>query len=177
VSRKEFAYSTRVDYVSMLIEECGMSRDEAEKEVATALARPNNGIRRRGYYRDEYRAGEMEHGEPDPGPGPSERHLPFRLRWLQNNLYSVVEYATEDLDRLLLQRHPSPKRRLIKSKPDQEALNRALRDFATERGRRLKQSDTEALSLLKGMGATTRQIPPAFRELPLELRFGVGQRK
>lgn len=170
MSRKE--YVTRVDYISWLIEERGLSRDGAEKAVSAALALPN-GIRRRGYYRDEHRIHEMEHGEPDPGPGPSAPHLPFRLRWLENNLYSAIEYAAEDLDRRTRHlRVPSPKRR---TKPYQEVLNLALLDLAHRVGR-LKQSDDRARSLLKDMGATTRQISKAFRSLPPELRFSVGEK-
>jgi hypothetical protein len=38
----------------------------------------------------------------------------------------------------------------------------------------LKQDDAEARALLVGQGATTRQIPPAFRALPEEYRYGKG---
>jgi hypothetical protein len=108
-----------------------------------------------------------------PGPGPSAPHLPFYPRWLENNLYSRVEYATEDLDRRTRHlRPPSPKRR---TKPDQEVLDRALLELAHRVGP-LKQSDDRAKSQLKNMGATTRQIKTAFKSLPAELRFGVGEK-
>lgn len=70
----------------------------------------------------------------------------------------------------------SPKRTpRAKAKPQQETLNQALLKYAKRIGRKLKQNDAEARAMLTGRGATTRQVTAAFRELPEEYRFGVGE--
>jgi hypothetical protein len=59
-------------------------------------------------------------------------------------------------------------------KPDQGILNQALLDFAQADGRKLKQSDNEARTILIKADATTRQIIAAFRALPPAYRYGRG---
>jgi len=59
------------------------------------------------------------------------------------------------------------------AKPAQEELNRALLEYASAQGRRLKQG-LEGDALLLGLGATTRQIKEAYRALPPEFRFTRG---
>jgi hypothetical protein len=59
------------------------------------------------------------------------------------------------------------------TKPAQAALNKALRELAG--GRKLKQSDDRACSILRDLGASWRQITTAFRSLPSENRYARGK--
>jgi hypothetical protein len=62
-----------------------------------------------------------------------------------------------------------------RQKPPQEEFNRAMLDLARGRGRKIKQHDPEARTLLDGLGATTRQILAAFRSLPPEYSYKKGR--
>jgi hypothetical protein len=58
---------------------------------------------------------------------------------------------------------------------DQATLNDALLTHARSQGKRLKQKyDTAGRNILWEIGATTRQITIAYRNLPEEFRFGRG---
>jgi len=59
-------------------------------------------------------------------------------------------------------------------KPQQQELDQALLQFAENADCKLKQDDAAARAMLKGLGATTRQIPIAFRNLPEKYRFIQG---
>jgi hypothetical protein len=59
--------------------------------------------------------------------------------------------------------------------PSQAELDKALLDFATARGQKVKQADTEARAMLAGLGAKTRQITTAFRKLPGQYRYPRGK--
>jgi hypothetical protein len=89
------AWVSREDYVARLVAEGRLPEGRAERAVRDALA--SGYVRRRGWYSDAYRLGAMEDGRPDPGPGPSEPHLPLRPTWLERNSYSRIEYSAGDL--------------------------------------------------------------------------------
>jgi hypothetical protein len=67
------------------------------------------------------------------------------------------------------------KRNPRKPKPPQVELNAALLDYAKKQDRKLKQKhDQDGKEILVALGATTRQIPKAYRALPAEYRYGKG---
>jgi hypothetical protein len=63
----------------------------------------------------------------------------------------------------------------VMAKPEQEVLNRALRELAEQRGEKLKQGDQEGDALLEKLGARTRQIQKAYQALPEEYRYFRGK--
>lgn len=166
-------WTTREDYIVRLATACRLSGGAAEAEVNRALG--SGRVRRRGWRSDDFRCHLWELGEPDPGPGPSEPHLPLLPISMERNVFARIEYSVADLDYETRHIRRHAPRRAKPTKPPQEEVNLALFNFA-RRFRRLKQSDEEARSLLVDMGATSRQILAAFHALPEDLRFGVGKK-
>jgi len=118
------SWTSREEYIARLAAGCRISVGRAQAATEAALA--SERVRRRGWFSDDYRISQMEHGEPDPGLGPCELPLtPTPPFWLERNIIERVEYSADDLDYETRELWSNVKKRELGL--DQEAVTALLR--------------------------------------------------
>jgi hypothetical protein len=142
----------------------GLSEGAALNQADEAIASGN--VQRRGRWIHQLRKQFGQDFVPIP-PSPAFVDMFF----IDNIELNFADFCAQIQRQIGSPRHRATNR---KAKPPQQELDKALLDLAKKRGKPVKQGDVEACKKLIDLGARSRQILKAFRNLPEQYRHGPG---